>query len=90
MPSSSLAELELVEPSGEMVGGGELRLDEHGEPEVDVAGDDSSDRVEMLVLGESVTMVLSVLSNGKIETPSSRVVPEDRIGLKILFLLFAK
>lgn len=44
----------------------------------------------MLVLGESVTIEWSALSNGRIETPSSRVVPDDRIGLKILFLLFAK
>lgn len=48
------------------------------------------DRVEMLVLGDSVATALSILSNGNIETPSSRVVPDDRIGLKILCLLFAK
>jgi len=90
IPSSSLAELELVDPSGEIVGGGELRLDEQGELMVDVAGEDKRDRVEMLVLGERVTLLCSVQSNGKIETPSSRVVPDDRMGLKILFLLFAK
>ena len=90
MPSSSLAELEFVEPSGEMVGGGELRLDEHGEPVVDVAGEDKMESVEMLVLGERVTVLLSLQSNGKIDTPSSRVAPDDRIGLKVLFLLFAK
>lgn len=90
IPSSSLAELEFVEPSGEVVGGGELWLEEHGEAVIDVAGDESSDRFDMLVLGDSVTTALSILSNGRIDTPSSSVGPDDKIGLKILFLLFAK
>jgi len=56
---------------------------------MEVAGDDRIDSVEMLVLGESIAVMLS-LSNGRIETPSSRVVEEDRMGLKVLFLLLAK
>jgi len=90
MPSSSLAELELVDPSGDIVGGGELLLDEHGELIVEAAGDDKRDKFEMLVLGESVTLLLSLLSIGKMDTPSSRVAPDESIGLKILFLLLAK
>lgn len=90
MPSSSLAELELVDPSGDIVGGGELLLDEHGELVVEAAGDDKRDKFEMLVLGESVTLLLSLLSIGKMDTPSSSVAPDESIGLKILFLLLAK
>ena len=41
IPSSSLAELELVDPSGEVVGGGEDRAEETGE--------------DVVVEGESVT-----------------------------------
>ena len=85
MPSSSLAELEFVEPSGEIVGGGELRAEDTGELTVEVAGEESRDKVEMLVLGDRVAALLSAPSSGKIDTPSSRVAPEDRIGLKILF-----
>ena len=76
IPSSSLAELELVEPSGEVVGGGEERAEEPGE--------------EVVVQGERVTL-LSSSSGGSTLTPgSSNTVCPARIGLKILFLLFAK
>ena len=75
IPSSSLAELELVEPSGEVVGGGEERAEETGE--------------EVVVEGERVTL-LSISSRGRTETPSSTTVCPARIGLKILFLLLAK
>ena len=77
IPSSSLEELELVEPSGEVVGGGEERADDTGE--------------EMVVVGERVTLV-SPRSMGRSETPSSTTICDcpGKIGLKILFLLFAK
>ena len=76
IPSSSLAELELVEPSGEVVGGGEERAEEPGE--------------EVVVQGERVTL-LSSSSGGSTLTPgSSNTVCPARIGLKILFLLLAR
>jgi len=90
MPSSSLAELEFVDPSGDIVGGGELRADEQGELASDVAGEERRERVEILVLGERVAEFVSAPSRGKTDTPSSSVAPDDRIGLKILFLLFAR
>jgi len=99
MPSSSLAELEFVDPSGDIVGGGELRADEQGELASEVAGEERRDRVEILVLGERVEILVlgervaefvSAPSRGKTDTPSSSVAPDDRIGLKILFLLFAR
>ena len=70
-------ELELVEPSGEVVGGGEERADDTGE--------------EMVVVGERVTLV-SPRSMGRSETPSSTTICDcpGKIGLKILFLLFAR
>ena len=77
IPSSSLEELELVEPSGEVVGGGDERAEDTGE--------------EMVVLGERVTLV-SPSSTGRREIPSSTTVcvcPAN-IGLNILFLLLAK
>ena len=76
IPSSSLEELELVDPSGEVVGGGEERAEDTGE--------------EMVVEGERVTLV-SPSSTGRRATPSSTTVWDwPRIGLKILFLLLAK
>ena len=65
----------MVDPSGEVVGGGEDRAEETGD--------------EVVVEGESVTL-LSISSRGSTETPSSTTVCPARIGLKILFLLLAR
>ena len=64
-----------MDPSGEVVGGGEDLAEDTGE--------------EVVVEGERVTL-LSINSRGRTETPSSTTVCPARIGLKILFLLFAK
>ena len=70
MPSSSLAELEFVDPSGEDVGGGEDLDDEHGD-ELHT-GELVSDKAEMVVLGDSVTES-DTDSSGNKDTPSSRL-----------------
>lgn len=70
IPSSSLAELEAELPSGDVVGGGDVRGEEH----VDAAlktGEFVSDRAEIVVLGESVT---ESPSWGRIDTPSSMLL----------------
>ena len=68
IPSSSLAELEFVDPSGEDVGGGEDLADEQGE-ELH-AGELVRDKADMVVLGDNVTESGTVSSGNK-DTPSS-------------------
>ena len=70
IPSSSLAELEFVDPSGEDVGGGEDLDDEHGD-ELHT-GELVRDKAEMVVLGDSVTES-DTDSSGNKDTPSSRL-----------------
>ena len=74
-----------MELSGDVVGGGDDTSEEHVE-ELLQTGELVSDRAEMVVLGDSVTLV-SQGSTGNTDTPSSVVWG---MGLKILFLLFAR
>lgn len=81
IPSSSLAELELVDPSGDDVGGGDDTDEEQGELV----------RERMVVVGERMESGTRLLSSGSSETPgSSRLFWQLMMGLKILFLLLAR
>lgn len=82
IPSSSDAELEAEEPSGDDVGGGDDTEEEQGEL--------VSDRAEMVVLGDNMAVIAVLLvsdSSGRMLTPSST---QFMMGLKILFLLLAR
>lgn len=81
IPSSSEAELDAEEPSGDEVGGGEEITEEEG--------DEVRERTEIEVLGERPTLPTeSWGSRGNTDTPSSRL--DMLIGLKIRFLLLAR
>ena len=82
IPSSSDAELEAEEPSGDDVGGGDDTEEEPGEL--------VSDRAEMVVLGDNMAVTAAPPvsdSRGRMLTPSST---QFMMGLKILFLLLAR
>lgn len=70
IPSSSLAELEFVDPSGDVVGGGEDLAEEQGD-EFNT-GELVRDKAEMVVLGDNVTES-GTDSRGNKDTPSSRL-----------------
>ena len=67
------------------MGGGDDIVDEHVD-ELLQTGELVSDRAEMVVLGDNVTLV-SDDSTGNTDTPSSTLW---QMGLKILFLLLAR